>query len=160
MIPYISADIFTDIGNFFNGVITFFEIVILIIILIVICVIIYKIAKKVQETAEKNRKIYDYVKTMKMSYSQLSRSAQEDIYKLLIQHNNHQQKARTSDDQAKRYATYNNKEGVMNGLIGAMAGYMMADECLSTIKKKYGVSINKEYMKYDIEYLNKLLGKH
>lgn len=152
-------DFFDGIGNFFNGIFTVIEVIIIIAIVIGAIAIIYKIIKKVQATAEANRKTNEYVNNMKTNYNRLSRQSQVEIYRKLIEYNNHKRNASISDNRAKNSASYGNRDGVMNGLIGAMAGHMLADDCLKTIKQKYGIVVKEAYIKYDIEYLKKLTGQ-
>lgn len=158
MITCTIYDLFDGIGNFFKGVFKVIEIIILIAIAIGVVVIIYKIVKKAQATAEANRKTNEYVNNMKMNYNRLDRQSQVEIYRKLIEYNNHKRNASTSDARAKNSASYGNKDGVMDGLIGAMAGHMLADDCLKTIKQKYGIVVQESYIKYDIEYLKKITG--
>ena len=143
---------FDDLTNFLYIIFYIFLAIVGIIILIVIGMVIYNYVDK-----EKSKKEFiNYKKNIPNKYRKLSAKAKQDIYDQLVRY----RKLKKEVDMYNKYrntSVYSREEIVKMGVSEVVFQEIKWE--LPEKLKKYGVSVNFQYMDNDINYLKQVVNK-
>ncbi|MGN0487771.1 MAG: hypothetical protein ACI4HO_00755 [Ruminococcus sp.] len=149
---FFSRQFFNDLTNFLYIILYIFLAIVGIIVLIVIGMIIYNYVAE-----EKSKKEFiNYKKNIPNKYRRLSANAKQDIYNQLVRY-------RQLEKEVAMYNAHRNtadytREEIMKMGVKELVFHEMRCDLPETLRK-YGVSVNFQYMDNDINYLKQVVNK-
>lgn len=156
MLEYLNytCDVFKDIKDFGNSVLTIILWIIGIVVALIILLAIYiniidpKYKKYKREQSEKA-----FLAKMPAKYDKYSKDQLVDIRNHLIKMCQANNKSAYYDKKAR--TEYVSRDDSINNLVGALAGGMIADQHSDELRKKYGLSIANAEL--ELKYINSIL---
>lgn len=139
-----------SIGPFYDFIGGLFSFSFFIAIIIAIIVIIVKLYNYVKPEIQAQKESEEYQSELSDKYDGLNRNEKTDVYNKLIDY------CKLKENSHNNFEKSRNARGETeyNLLLNTMGEDILADDCLKEIYKKYGISINKKYIEYDINYLD------